>query len=201
MDTAHIVATIGVMRVLVVVSMLGCFISACDGECEQPSYAGDATDEVYRVMLDARGTAKSSGDLATFTSPEDGGAVEVDVWPEFTWDSPLKLAAAPSTSSPAWRRPAKSLLRDLSSLFIPQAHAHLPPITSDVYLLEVDVPGRACPVAGLTTELSFVFPEDAWSVITDGGGARTARLLSAFVTDNRVTEGAFIAAPVTFTIE
>lgn len=87
----------------------------------------------------------------------------------------------------------------LAALVLPSAHAHLPPVTSDVYLLEIDVPDR-CPVAGLTTELSFTFSAEDWAEVVAGGGARTARLLSAFVAENNVTEGPFLATPLTFTV-
>ncbi len=101
------------------------------------------------------------------------------------------------------RRPnlLRELVQSVADLVVPRAHAHLPPVTGDIYLLEVDVPGRTCPVAALTTaELSVSFATSDWEIIAAGGGDRTARLLSAYLVDNRVTEGPFVAAPLPFTI-
>jgi len=193
--------TMMVARVLVSAVAL-CFAASCGDPCAEPSYAGAATDEVWRVMLDARATATSAGDVAVFEAPVADAVVAAGTPPTFSWSSPLKLASNTTHHpSPAWTPRPRGIVDDLFALVIPAARAHLPPITSDLYFLEVDVPGQSCPVAGLTTELSFTFPSEAWSTIAAGGGPRTARLLSAFVTQNRVTEGAFVAAPVTFTIE
>jgi hypothetical protein len=182
--------------------------AGCAGDCDtvEPVYAGEATDEAWREMLDARIDADDGADAATFTAPAAGQAVPASASPAFAWESPLKVVQAPAPPGaprPAgpWRRRAPSLLDRIVGAVVPSAHAHLPPITSDVYLLEVDVPGRSCPVAALTTELSFTFDEQGWTAIAAGGGERIARLLSAFLTDNNVTEGPFLAAPLTFTID
>ena len=111
--------------------------------------------------------------------------------------TPSRLPRLPGT----WRHRAPSLFDRVVDVFLPAARAHEAPITSDVYFLEVDVPGRTCPVAALTTELSFAFDDDGWEAIAAGGGERTARLLSAFLTENNVTEGPFLAAPLTFTVQ
>jgi hypothetical protein len=191
------------MKRAVMVCLSATFVlaAACGDTCEEPAFAGSASDEVWRVMLDARAAATTDGDVATFTEPVAGATLAAASPPTFSWLSPLKVAQALPSSTPAWRPRPKGLVDEVVALVLPPARAHLPPVTSDVYLLEVDVPGRTCPVAGLTTELGFAFSADGWATIAADGGARTARLLSAFVTDNRVTEGAFVAAPVSFTVE
>jgi hypothetical protein len=212
MDSATVVARLPAMRsrhLTVAFALIVAGLSAaCGGEdCNtiEPAYVGDASDEAWRVLLDARLDAQTSGDVPVFTSPASGSALPADASPTFTWESPLRLAAASlPTVAPARRAPRGLLeapFQALSGLFIPAARAHLPPVTGDIYFLEVDVPGRTCPVAGLTTaDLSFTFATSDWEAIAAGGGARTARLMSAFLVDNRVTEGPFLAAPLTFSI-
>jgi hypothetical protein len=179
--------------------------AGCETDCNtvEPAYAGDSTDEAWRALIDGRaGADDDSDDAPTFSAPDDGGTFDGDDAPTFSWDSPLKVAmGAPKSSAQGIRRRPLAPFEHLSRLVIPVAHAHLPPITSDVYLLEVDVPGRACPVAGITTDLSFSFPSSDWEAIVAGGGARSARLLSAFLTENRITEGAFISPPLSFDVE
>ncbi len=181
------------------------FGAGCEQDCNdvEPAYAGDATDEAWRALVDGRDTATNGDDAPTFSAPDDGGTFGADDNPTFSWDSPLKVATLtpPSTPREGVRRRGLAPFERLSALFIPAAHAHLPPITSDIYLLEVDVPGRTCPVAGITTGLSFSFASSDWEAIVAGGGARSARLLSAFLTENRITEGAFVSAPLEFDVE
>jgi hypothetical protein len=193
---------------VVVSAVVVASLAACTTDCTavEPAYAGLATDEAWLELLDARVDATEGDGAPTFTAPEADVVVDAAKAPTFTWDSPLKLAstsphALPSPVIGPWRRPAPSWLDRVSGLVLPKAHAHEPPITSDVYLLEVDVPGRTCPVAAVTTELSFAFDDEGWAAIVDGGGARTARLLAAFLTENNVTEGPFVAAPRAFTVE
>lgn len=185
-------------------STLGAGCGSEDCSAIEPAYVGDASDEAWRVLLDARADASSTGDVPVFTAPAADAALPAATSPTFSWDSPLRIAAASApTVAPARRGPPGLLegpFRALSALVFPTARAHLPPVTGDIYFLEVDVPGR-CPVAGLTTaDLSFTFATSDWEAIAAGGGARTARLLSAFLVDNRITEGPFVAAPLTFSI-
>ena len=178
----------------------------CEVDCTsiEPAYAGDATDEAWRALIDGRDDA-SDEEAPTFSAPDDGASLGADDAPTFSWDSTLKVASTtptvPSTTAPGVRRAPLSPFEHLSALLLPAAHAHLPPITSDIYLLEVDVPGQACPVAGITTPLSFSFASSDWEKIVSGGGQRTARLLSAFLTENRITEGAFVSPPLAFDVE
>ncbi|MDP2345900.1 MAG: hypothetical protein Q8O67_33480 [Deltaproteobacteria bacterium] len=178
--------------------------SGCEEDCNtvEPGYAGDASDEVWRVMIEARSLATEGDDAASVTDPTEGAELSQGDNAAFTWDSPLQTAlVTPSSSSKTRRALAPGLLDLLSQAVFPRAHAHLPPVTSDVHLLEIDVPGRTCPVAGLTTNQTFVFDEASWEKITSDPGERTLRIMSAFLTENRVTEGPFLAAPVTFTVK
>ena len=186
---------------VVVVSASGC---AEDCDTIEPAYAGDANDEVWRVFVGARADAASGNDAATITSPADDAVIATDDNLVVRWDSPLKVGALTpieQSMSKARRRAPKALFERVSELFIPVAHAHLAPITSDVYFVEVDVPGRTCPVSVLTTELTTTFGDEDQALIAEGTGQRTIRLMSAFVTQNRITEGPYLAAPVGFTVE
>lgn len=194
-------------RALRVVGVVVVFSSAgagCVDDCNavEPAYAGAATDEVWRVMLDARANAEESTDVEVVVPAAGDEVKQGDDPPAFAWDSTL-VAAVELPRFPdarAHRRRARGLLDDVSALLFPAALAHQPPITSDVYFLEIDVPGRTCPVAALTTLESMIFADDDWDVVTSAPGERTLHLLSAFVTENRVTEGPFTAPPVTFSV-
>jgi hypothetical protein len=185
-------------------STLGAGCGSEDCSAIEPAYVGAASDEAWRVLVDARADASSTGDVPVFTAPAADTVLSARTSPVFSWDSPLRIAAASApTVAPRRRGPAGGLegpFRAVAALVFPAARAHLPPVTGDIYLLEVDVPGR-CPVAGLTTaDLSFTFASSDWEAIAAGGGPRTARLLSAYLVDNRITEGPFVAAPLTFSI-
>jgi hypothetical protein len=185
------------------------FGAGCTEDCTtvEPEYAGEATDEVWSVLVGARADATTGNDAATITAPAANAVVDAATPLTITWDSPLRVAALTTPPRlpqfPRAHAPRTSTwAQTFSNLVLPAAHAHLAPVTSDVYFVEVDVPGRTCPVGVLTTELSATFSDEAWASIVDGdSGARTIRLLSAFVTENRITEGPFSAASVAFTAE
>jgi hypothetical protein len=182
----------------------GCMTDTSDCASVEPVYAGEATDEAWREMIDARPDATSGGNEVRFLEPADRTSLSAASTVTFAWSSSLKLSALPVGLSPLWsphHRGSPTFLDRLAQTFVPAAHAHLPPITSDLYWLEIDVPSRSCPVSALTTALSFAFPEQDWAVIAKDGGPRTARLMSAFLTTNNVTEGPFLSAPLTFRIE
>ena len=197
--------------VLVIFAVVAACAGGCAEDCDaiEPAYAGEASDEVWRVLVGARADAASGGDEATITAPVDEAVLARDENLTVTWESPLKVGAlAPIEQRllKARRRAPKALFERVSEFFIPVAHAHLAPITSDVYFVEVDVPGRTCPVAVLTTELSATFSDADQALIAEGSdaegsGQRTVRVMSAFVTQNRITEGPFLAAPVSFRLE
>ena len=71
--------------------------AACGGEdCNtiEPAYVGDASDEAWRVLLDARADASTSGDIPVFTAPAATAPLPAGTSPAFTWESPLRLASA-----------------------------------------------------------------------------------------------------------
>jgi hypothetical protein len=201
-----------VLVVHLATAMAACLAGCGSPDCStvEPSYLGDASDEAWRVLLDQRASAATGGDAPVFTAPAAGSAHSPDVAPAFSWDSSLRLAMqAPAetrqtthmATAPVGRGLLNTVLTTLSGLVIPSAHAHLPPVTGDIYLLKINIPKQTYPITTLTTtELTVTFADDAWDAIAAGGGERTARLMSAYLVDNRVTEGPFVAAPLSFSI-
>lgn len=174
--------------------------SACGGdesECGEPLYAGRATDEAWRVMVDARKKPVSASRAVTLQSPAPGETYAADAPPpRWTWTSPLRASLerpAPS-GPPALARPRArpSMLAWLGGLLIPTAEAHLPPYTGDIYWVQVTVPGRQCPVEVLTSELEWQLDAATWSTL---GEVRdqdlSVQVTSAYLQNTQVTEGPF----------
>lgn len=195
----------GMKRVVFVAFVAVFAFAGCPAEDDcnaiEPEYAGAATDETWRVMLDARSTAEETTDVEVVV-PTDGEEIpQGNDPPSFAWESTLQVSMLelPHFSSPR-ARPKRGLFDDVAQLVFPVAHAHQPPITSDLYFLEIDVEGRACPVSALTTLESMIFSDTDWDEVTAAPGEKTLNILSAFVTENRITEGPFKAKPVTFSV-
>jgi hypothetical protein len=94
-----------------------------------------------------------------------------------------------------------SLARSLGELFLPTAHAHLPPYTGDLYWVEVSTPGGKCPVVQvLTSEVSWQLDANTWAELGKNAGKDlTVQVTSAHLVENSVTEGPYsLATPRTF---
>ena len=185
--------------VLALVAAAGC--PANDPCVREPSYGGAANDEVWLTLKDAKANAQHDGDFATVTSPATDAALPADNAPTFTWQSPLKIAVGATTPQPLYRW-HPSPFDELRELVIPRANAHLAPVSSDAYLADILVPGRACPVSIVTTELSHVLDEASWDIVKAAAGQPlTLQLTSAYLANGRVSEGPFQADDVAFTVE
>jgi hypothetical protein len=177
-----------------------------DDPCGQPIYGGDATDEAWRTMVDGEDRAQVGDPNApAFTLPTEGQVFASSAAaPRFTWTSPIALGPKPpsSTRFASVHRSRRSWLDAISDLLIPKAYAHLPPVTGDIYYLQIDVPGRECPYRVLTTNLDWQIDDQAWSLFRGAAGQTiTVRMLSAYLTENRITEGPYApAAPRTFSV-
>lgn len=194
------------MRVPVVTALFALVLSGCPAEdpcaAEEPSYGGLGNDEVWLTLKDAKTRAAHDGDFPTVTSPAADATVPSANAPTFTWESPLKIAVGLERGAQPLYRARRSLFDDVRELVIPSAHAHLPPVSSDVYLVDVLVPGRECPVSIVTTELSHVLDAESWDVLKNAAGEPlTLQLTSAYLSSGRVTEGPFKADDVTFTVD
>ncbi len=176
-----------------------------DDGCAEPDYGGAATDEAWKTMVDAYDAAEV-GSPEAVTIPAPTGAFDAAA-PSFvlSWTSPL--AAGPvrprAIALAARTAPESSWFDDaldaLGGFFVGSARAHLPPITGDVYYVELTVAGLTCPVArGLTTNEQWELPSDDWAAMKSHIGVPiTVTITSAYLTENRVTEGPYRPAAAT----
>jgi len=184
---------------------------ACESgsECGEPLYAANATDEAWHGLEDALKRAPDSSRAVTLLSPSEGQVYTgADAAPLWEWSSPLSSVleqdgAKGRLALRARPRPERSVLSWVGELLVPTAHAHLPPYTGDLYLVEVSVPGRTCPVRVLTSELAWQLDTASWNTLREAAGnALTVQVTSAYLEQNRVTEGPFrMATPRTFRME
>ncbi|MCP3105310.1 hypothetical protein LZ198_41225 [Myxococcus sp. K15C18031901] len=177
--------------------------------CGEPLYGGDATDEAWRALVDAKGRPVDSSQAVTLSLPtSDTTYATNDAPPRWTWTSPLASALPrPSPASPA-RAPGaldvgRTLLARLGGFVLPSAHAHLPPFTGDIYHVQVLVPGRECPVEMLTSNLEWQLDAATWDLLKAHPAQDLGiQVVSAYLLQNRITEGPYqLATPVTFRIQ
>ncbi|MCP3065648.1 hypothetical protein LXT21_43465 [Myxococcus sp. K38C18041901] len=171
--------------------------------CGEPLYGGDATDEAWRALVDARDLAKADAQATELSSPQSNARYAFGAAaPTWTWDSSLAQAMPRSTpSSPL--DTARTMLATVGEWLLPTAHAHLPPFTGDIYWVQVTVPGRECPVEMLTSNLSWQLDAATWDTLkANAGKDLSVQVLSAYLLQNRIQEGPYLLAqPVTFRIE
>lgn len=184
--------------------LLSCLSAGCgddDGACGEPAYEGEATDEAWRTMVDGYADATAGADAPAITTPADDADVPADgEGLDVAWDSTISLAPS-IPRAPRRAAPAPGLLDRAGALFEGTAWAHEPPITGDVYFVRITVPGAACPVEVLTTNLSCSIDGAGWDEIRAATGPVTIDVTSAYLTENRITEGPFRAStPTTVTI-
>jgi hypothetical protein len=173
---------------------------------EEPSYGGDGNDEVWLTLKERKADATIEGDAPTIIKPADAAVLPKATVPTFEWESPLKIALGPHAPSPLYKARAPSSLQrafaSLGDVVLPKAHAHQPPVSSDVYLADILVPGRECPVSIVTTELSHPLDADSWAILQESAGEElTLQLTSAYLSSGNISEGPFKAADVTFKVE
>lgn len=181
--------------------------SACGKEeeqtCGEPLYGGSATDEAWMTMVDAQKKAADSSKAVTVTAPTEGEVLSTNTPYRVSWTSPLRASLernSPGRLAMASPRPSRGPLAWLGELLVPTAQAHLPPYTGDIYLVQVTVPGRECPVQVLTSELSWLVDQDSWDIMADAKEQPLSiQITSAYLQDNRLKEGPFrMATPRTF---
>lgn len=182
--------------------------AGCDSatECGEPLYAGQATDEVWRALVDARKRPPNASQAATLLSPTQGHVYAANAPPpRWEWTSPLQSTLAPRSpgtlASTATPRRERSWSARLGELLLPTAHAHLPPVTGDMYWLEVSAAGRTCPVVQvLTSELAWQVDAASWEALGQVAGQELKlQVTSAYLLQNQVTEGPYsLATPLTF---
>ncbi len=173
----------------------GCKDDTPDDPCGEPIYGGAATDEAWRTMVDGEARATADAKAPSFTAPTEAQTfTATDSPPVVSWTSPLALAPrSPSNVVPASRTAWARVLGVLGSLVEGTAEAHLPPITGSVYFLHFDIAGRTCPYNVLTTNLDWQIDAAGWAAMKAATprSAISIRIVSAYLTENRITEGPF----------
>ena len=184
---------------------------ACDGdssdtECGEPLYGGDATDEAWRTLVDAKDRAADSAQAVTLESPTAGQSYStIDAPPTWRWTSPLASwlpgsgPVVPASPQARPRDTGRSVLAWLGHLVLPSAEAHLPPFTGDIYWVQVTVPGRQCPVELLTSNLEWQLDAATWETLRGAVDQDlTVQVTSAYLVQNRLREGPYrLEAPRT----
>jgi hypothetical protein len=190
---------------LTCVAALSLATSACDSssECGEPLYVGKASDEAWRALVDVKQRPANSSMAVTLVSPTEGELYATDAAPpRWEWTSPLSasLDRARPGALAASPRSSRSFTAWLGELLLPTAHAHLPPFTGDIYWVEVSTPGSKCPVAQvLTPDLSWQLDANTWAELGKSGPSFSIQVTSAYLQENRVTEGPYtLATPRTF---
>jgi hypothetical protein len=167
-----------------------------ESKCGEPLYGGSATDEAWMTMVDAKGKPADSSRAVTLMSPTEAETYAAGAAaPRFSWTSPLRASLEQDSSSRyAQARPAPSrgVLGWVAELLVPTAQAHLPPFTGDIYLVEVTVPGRECPVQVLTSDLAWQVDAESWKKMNEAAGQNLSlQVTSAYLQDNRLKEGPY----------
>lgn len=169
---------------------------ACGPTCPEPQYEGRASDEAWRTMIDGEQRATADAMKAAALQLTDGTQLPASPIPTFRWTTTLASAPAP-VPMPAPRRERPWW----KGLLISEAHAHLPPVTGVIHWFKFVVPGEKCPVEVLSTRTEYTPTEEIWTKLRSGNGARSVTAQSAYLTENRITEGPFkTPSPLTFTV-
>jgi hypothetical protein len=189
------------MRSFALLVLLGAAACSEPDPCE-PAYAGKATDEAWRSMVDGEPRAQAGvPDSPVITEPSEGQVFSpTDAPPRVAWSSTLSLAPA-SRAAPRsrWARVAERLM----NLVERRAEAHGTPVTGAIYFLHFDIAGRMCPYSAITTDKSWQIDDAGWTAIKAVTSQPISiRMTSAYLTENRIMEGPFsLGAPRTFSVK
>ncbi|MBI5493559.1 MAG: hypothetical protein HY904_00950 [Deltaproteobacteria bacterium] len=157
----------------------------------EPIYAGEATDEAWRAMADARSrTVEDAAHGSTFFVPTEGQSFAPDTPATFAWNTPLALhRPAPGERG----RPAPELRHALQLTLVAAARAHGAPVTGDLSWLIFHVPGQD-DVTVLTTEGAWAADAAAWNALKLAGTQElTAEIITAYVIQNAISQGPYRA--------
>lgn len=185
-----------------------CGDDTSDTECGEPLYGGDATDEAWRTLVDAKDRAAAGSQAVTLESPAVGQSYSsIDAPPTWRWTSPLASllpGPGPVPASPGARPrdTGRSVLAWLGNLVLPSAEAHLPPFTGDIYWVQVTVPSRRCPVELLTSNLEWQLDAATWDILRGAVDQDlTVQVTSAYLLQNKLREGPYrLEAPRTIRV-
>jgi|CXWL01.1.fsa_nt_gi hypothetical protein len=180
------------MRSLLIITAL--CAAGCGPKCPQPFYDGEATDEVWAVLADAKGRANlDDAKAAQIKTPMRGATVSVaGAKPAFGWTSSLSAQRENAPVGFGARSAHAGVGAGLASWLTQTVWGHQAPITGTVHWLRFNA-DKSCPLAEVVTTLNSWTPNDtAWAQFkTASGQSPTIEAISAYVTDNRITEGPF----------
>jgi hypothetical protein len=165
-------------------------------------FEGSASDEAWLAIDEAPVTEDPAGASWTFTPTRWSRAGTA---PTFTWSSSLsgvRHRRAPHGLPPDGdASPGIRLARGFDALLVPVAHAHLPPITGQVYRLIFTIPGEGAPLRVLTTDPSFTPGAAALTSLNRATGPVALELVHTYLVGNRVMEGPYRLPPIALTVE
>src|SRR5688572_17224604 len=173
-------------------------LAACPGKCPEPQYEGKASDEAWFSLIDGEASATADAMKAPVLDVADGAQLPSMPINTFRWTSTLMVSAPKApVYAPTRPLPERQWWREL---LIGEAWAHLPPVTGVIYWFKFTVPGEQCPVELVSTRTEWTPTPEIWTKLTSGSGPRTVNAQSAYLTENRITEGPFkLPAPSSFT--
>jgi hypothetical protein len=178
--------------------VLPVLLAACGRTpCPGVQYEGRATDEAYLSMEDAEERAVPDPSPAPSMQFADGMSFAASPPPTLKWTSTLSAARLPRPlrrespgRAPLWR-----------GLILAEAWAHLPPVTGAIFWLKLSTPGQSCAIELLTTNTEWTPLPQVWSLIAQGTGPTQLTGYSAYLNENRITEGPYVSpAPTTFRV-
>ena len=188
----------GVRRLIAgLVAVLAVQCLRCGGD-ETPAtlpdalFQGDASDEAFERFWPKVAEATASTAMgAMLATPAPGATVTATMPATLVWRR--ADAALPTPGGPV------RLATRAGWFGLPVAHAHLPPVTAHVYLVELRA-GSAEPVRLFTTATEWAVDGVTWQSLIDAGGDVRVTIYNAYLNQNVVEEGPFVTPEVTFTI-
>ena len=165
-------------------------------QCPEPFYGGNATDEVWVVLSDAKGRANldDAQSLQVKSPARDATISAAGTKPDFTWSSSLSASREPVPaglwSKPAYAQATSRIATWLSDTLL----AHEAPVTGAMHWLRFTTLQSSCPAVEVVTSTNQWTPNDtAWAQLKTAATGKTVTIeaISAYVTENRITEGPF----------
>jgi hypothetical protein len=185
---------------------IGAFFLQCSGEDEpvdlpEVVYDGDASDEALeRVWPKIASAELSDTRAARITAPMNNQEISSSSPPTFSW----ALATSERPASPSLGGGGAKLAQGVLYFGSAIAEAHLPPVTGEVYLVELDLSSHGStrePLRLFTTKLDWTPDAASWDLLKSAAGAIRIKIYNAYLNKNVLEEGPFTREEtVSFTI-
>ncbi len=186
------------------------FTTACDDEEVGPDgviYQGGATDEALNALTAAQ-TKNDPAKAVAFEEPTQDQVVDSDAPFTFIWaEAGASASISPRDFLPPHLVPGAREIdpmeRALGVLLknTPVAHAHGDPISGAAYYLVFSSASDKNIVEVFTTNTDYSPGPDEWAKLKGVEGSVSVRLTWAQFESNRVTEGPWEGAAVSFSIK